>query len=246
MIKKIFFFSAIIIFSTTALAQNFTFIPDHTALTGNAGEEVVFDIPITNTSTQTITLFICRKVDELPANWYSSMCFDQSCFPAFLDSVATTPDFNSSPLAPGETRDFSMHILTDSFNTGTGHIKLLAGDTRNLSDTIGIDLYATVDATAVDNNNNMNLSFTLDQNYPNPFNPSTIISWQLPERANVTLNVYDILGNKVAELVNEVQDAGRHNVEFSAAGKNQLVSGIYLYQIKAGSFTQTKKLLLLK
>lgn len=245
MIKKIFFFSAII-FCAAALAQNFTFIPDHTALTGNPGEEVVFDIPITNTSTQTITLFICRKVDELPANWYSSMCFDQSCFPSFLDSLATTPDFNSSPLAPGETRDFSMHVLIDSFNTGTGHIKLLAGDTRNLSDTISVDLFATFDATVVDKNNNLDFSFALNQNYPNPFNPSTIISWQLPERANVTLNVYDLLGNKVAELVNELQDAGRHNVEFSSAGKIGLVSGIYLYQIKAGSFTQTKKLMLLK
>jgi hypothetical protein len=85
--------------------------------------------------------------------------------------------------------------------------------------------------------------FKLGQNYPNPFNPSTIITYDLPAAGHVTLSVYDVLGNEVQKLVNESQAAGRYKVEFTATG---LASGVYLYQITAGSFVQTRKLLLLR
>ena len=87
------------------------------------------------------------------------------------------------------------------------------------------------------------LTFALEQNYPNPFNPSTIIHYALPEKSNVELIVYDILGNEVATLVNEEKPAGSYEVEFSATG---LPSGIYFYRIQAGSFVETKKMVLMK
>lgn len=83
----------------------------------------------------------------------------------------------------------------------------------------------------------------LDQNYPNPFNPSTIISWHLPASSQVTLKVYDILGNEVAALVDEYKDAGSYEVEFNASN---LTSGMYIYKLTASGLTNTKKLLLLK
>jgi hypothetical protein len=86
-------------------------------------------------------------------------------------------------------------------------------------------------------------AFVLDQNYPNPFNPSTVISYQLPVSSNVTLNVYDILGNEVATLVNEYKPAGKYDIEFSATG---FTSGIYFYELKAGGYASTKKMLLIK
>ncbi|MDP4176316.1 MAG: T9SS type A sorting domain-containing protein, partial [Bacteroidota bacterium] len=86
-------------------------------------------------------------------------------------------------------------------------------------------------------------SFTLDQNYPNPFNPSTIIKYTLAEKNNVSLKVYDMLGREVASLVNGLQDAGAHQISFN--GKN-LSSGMYIYTIKSGNFTQSKKMLLMK
>ncbi len=96
-------------------------------------------------------------------------------------------------------------------------------------------------------------SFRLEQNYPNPFNPRTVISYRLPVTSNVTLKVYDVLGNEIATLVNEEKPAGEYEVEFyakggSASGGNvtNLPSGIYFYQIKAGSFIQTKKMVYLK
>ena len=86
-------------------------------------------------------------------------------------------------------------------------------------------------------------NFNLTQNYPNPFNPSTKIEYSIPEASFVQLNVYDILGNKVAELVNEEQSAGSYRADFSGAG---LSSGIYIGKLQAGNFTKTIKMSLLK
>ena len=80
------------------------------------------------------------------------------------------------------------------------------------------------------------------QNYPNPFNPTTTIQYALPQRAHVTLSVYNLLGQQVAELVNGDVDPGNHEVKFD--GSN-IASGIYFYRIQAGSLIQTKKLVLL-
>lgn len=85
--------------------------------------------------------------------------------------------------------------------------------------------------------------FALAQNYPNPFNPSTVISYSLPSAQQVTLKVYDMLGREVATLVNTRQEAGRYDVPFNAAG---LASGIYLYRLQAGSFSEAKKMMLVK
>jgi hypothetical protein len=85
--------------------------------------------------------------------------------------------------------------------------------------------------------------FSLMQNYPNPFNPSTTIRYALSSRSLVTLSVFNTLGQQVAPLVNETQDAGYHEVKFD--GSN-MASGMYFYRIQAGSFVQTKKLLLLR
>jgi len=85
--------------------------------------------------------------------------------------------------------------------------------------------------------------FSLAQNFPNPFNPSTKIKYSVPQRSNVTLKVYDILGNEIATLVNEEKDQGVYTVNFDA---NNLASGLYLYRIQAGSFIETKKMILLK
>ncbi|MBK9099546.1 MAG: T9SS type A sorting domain-containing protein [bacterium] len=91
------------------------------------------------------------------------------------------------------------------------------------------------------------LVFSLDQNYPNPFNPNTVISYQLPVSSDVTIKVFDILGNEVATLINDYKTAGKYEVEFNQASINpNLVSGIYVYQLKAGEYSSVKKMILLK
>jgi hypothetical protein len=86
-------------------------------------------------------------------------------------------------------------------------------------------------------------AWKLDQNYPNPFNPSTQINYQLSKLSKVSLKVYDLLGREVANLVNENQSAGPHNVKWNAS---RLATGVYFYRLVAGSFVQTKKMLLMK
>lgn len=95
--------------------------------------------------------------------------------------------------------------------------------------------------------------FRLEQNYPNPFNPSTKIKFRIADCGFVTLKVYDILGNEVATLVNEEKQPGTYEVEFSAKGgfasggnAYNLPSGVYFYRLKAGSFIETKKMILIK
>lgn len=85
--------------------------------------------------------------------------------------------------------------------------------------------------------------FKLNQNYPNPFNPSTVISYSVPGTEFVTIKVYDMLGNEVAVLVSEEKTAGNHITAFNSTG---LSSGTYYYRIQAGSFSDTKKMILLK
>ncbi|MDZ7623864.1 MAG: T9SS type A sorting domain-containing protein [Ignavibacteriaceae bacterium] len=84
---------------------------------------------------------------------------------------------------------------------------------------------------------------SLEQNYPNPFNPSTSIKFTVPTSEFVSLKVYDVLGNEVATLVNEQKAPGTYEVRFNAGN---LASGVYVYKIQAGNFTQTRKLMLMK
>lgn len=85
--------------------------------------------------------------------------------------------------------------------------------------------------------------FFLFSNYPNPFNATTVIKYQIPSQTNVTLKIYDVLGREVATLVEEQKQAGRYEVGFT---ENYLTSGIYFYTLRAGNYTQTKKMILLK
>ena len=85
--------------------------------------------------------------------------------------------------------------------------------------------------------------FTLMQNYPNPFNPSTMIRYALPHRSHVTLAVYNTLGQQVAQLVNSDIEPGYHEIQFNAT---KLASGLYFYRIQAGSYVETKRLMLLR
>ena len=95
------------------------------------------------------------------------------------------------------------------------------------------------------NNNGQNIpkDYMLGQNYPNPFNPSTNIDYSLPKASDVTLSVFDMLGNKVMTVVNEHQEAGNHNVVVDAS---KLASGVYFYTLRAGNFVETKRMSLLK
>jgi hypothetical protein len=85
--------------------------------------------------------------------------------------------------------------------------------------------------------------FALHQNYPNPFNPSTTIAFDLPTKTNVTLDVFNVLGQRVASYPQGMMNAGNHNIVFDGS---QMSSGIYFYRLNAGEFSNTRKMVILK
>jgi len=134
----------------------------------------------------------------------------------------------------GTTTEIQNYSFTDENllpGTHTYRLKQVDFDgTSELSDVIEVEVSTP-------------LYYSLSQNYPNPFNPSTTISYSIPADGYVTLKVYDVLGNEVASLVDEQKQSGIFNIHFNASA---LSSGVYYYTLKAGEFTSTKKLVLMK
>ncbi len=134
----------------------------------------------------------------------------------------------------------SIFIDSDQNQSDTGRVKV-------------VDVYflhATGVATLVSNKEPTPENFSIMQNYPNPFNPLTVINYEIPQLSNVTLVIYDILGRQVESLVNEEKAPGKYQATFDASG---LPSGVYFYRLSAGSltgqagtFTQVKKMILMK
>jgi hypothetical protein len=144
----------------------------------------------------------------------------------WFDSLASLP----IRIRENDTFDELVGVLYYSF----GNYKLLP---RKDDDFVG-------HTTDVDNELELPNEFELTQNYPNPFNPSTKINYSLPVQANVTLKIFNILGQEVMTLVdNELISAGNHEISFNANG---LPTGIYIYSLIANDFVQTKKMILLK
>jgi hypothetical protein len=129
-------------------------------------------------------------------------------------------------------------VIKDSLAVGKHSVVGEVGG--GLSDT----LWVTVDAiNGVREEPAAPQGYALENNYPDPFNPSTTIGYRLPLRSHVTLSIYDMLGKVVATLVNGQQDAGTYSINFNAGG---LSSGVYFYRLQAGTFTETKKLTVVK
>ena len=169
----------------------------------------------------------------------------------------TSRDFNSSFTDVTFVSDIDLHLtgssIGDSLLIGTP----ISGITTDIDGEPRHPLFPYKGADEVDNPvftetvRNLPVSFSLSQNYPNPFNPVTKIQYAISSSQFVTLKVYDVLGNEIATLVNEEKRAGIFEVEFNAVSSHSgevrnLPSGIYFYQLKAGDFVETKKMVLLR
>jgi hypothetical protein len=149
-------------------------------------------------------------------------------------------------------KDFSLNYQFDTTKYNQGYhlyYRIAAVDKGIIADTFYspqtgyYKLFWKDSTTSVTQTEFEAITYSLSQNYPNPFNPVSKIVFTIPKRENVSLKVYDILGSEITTLVNKELEAGKYEVDFS--GKD-LSSGIYIYQIKAGAFRETKKMILMR
>jgi hypothetical protein len=171
--------------------------------------------------------------------------------------------YNATDISLWELMNF-FSFTSDYTATGDGSVvvpslanmNIAAGDSVEIYLAVAVDSSEAEVLTAIaaaeqkfevigteDEPNIKPATFKLAQNYPNPFNPNTKISFTLPEAENVTLKVYNMLGQEVAELIKGEMSAGEHTVNFNAAN---LTSGMYIYKITAGSYINVKKMMLVK
>ena len=122
-------------------------------------------------------------------------------------------------------------------------MQIQIGTFRNPTIRTTLNFVATTVPVAVEDENRPVKEYYLQQNYPNPFNPSTKINFGLKKAGNVEVTIYNILGNKIATLLNGFKSAGNHSVIFDAA---KFSSGVYLYRIVTNEFVQTRKMILEK
>ncbi len=155
--------------------------------------------------------------------------------PVKLKIITSGRDTSITVFNNSQYQDFQIKI------NGTPRYILFDPDNQILKETSIID---SIDLTKPEN-------FSLEQNFPNPFNPSTKIDYSIPVQTSgyipVKLEVYDIIGRKVATLVDEKQSAGNYEIDFPSPDMRlNLASGIYIYKLTAGNYTSSKKMLLLK
>jgi len=172
---------------------------------------------------------------------------------SIYDGFSDTEKFRSLASGIGKPQagpgDISFTVSTGPLNIGpadTVNVGFAVAGGLNLEDLRSSVSNARIKYKTLTNDTSQSLipdKYILYQNYPNPFNPNTIISYSLPEQSNVSLKIYDILGNEVRTLVDQIQTEGNYRVEFKVNG---LASGIYFYRIQAGSFTEVKKMVVLK
>jgi len=207
----------------------------------------LFDVSFTDANTGTIVGqdgIILRTTDG-GTNWVEQT----SGTPQWLQSVSFIDANNGLAVGTGGT-------ILSTTDGGTSWVAQTSGTTETLRGVSFINVNtATVvgevgtilrmsNATGIEDNTiKIHTNFTLMQNYPNPFNPSSTISYSVPEIVFVSIRVYDVLGNQVAILVNEEKPIGIYEIEFDAT---KLPSGIYFYKLQAGSFVETKKMVLMK
>ena len=144
-------------------------------------------------------------------------------------------------IAPHDSQNVELRIVPGSLASGDYRARLKV--TGNLPGVLYVPVTLHVNTVGVNEISAIPTEFALLQNYPNPFNPTTVIKYALPRAARVTLSVYNMLGQLVSTLVNEVQQVGSHHIEMNGAN---LASGVYFYRFEADNFVAMKKLLILK
>ena len=161
------------------------------------------------------------------------------------DWLVIDPDVGTTP------QTITCSLVVDILVTGQMYydtIWVTSDDAGNSPFAVPCSVHVTASDIELDGGENRPTSFTLSQNYPNPFNPRTQIRFDLPVKTHVSLTVYNVLGQRVNSLVDEVLSSGQYVVDWDGADQSgsAVSSGIYFYRIEAETFTETRKMVLLK
>jgi len=160
---------------------------------------------------------------------------------------AFSVDTASFTLLPAATQEVKVTFAPPSVGQFNGFIHCLSNDPVNDTISIAVSGYGTP-LTGIEGLLGLPTTYDISPNYPNPFNPTTTIKYQLPQSSDVTLSIYNILGQKVRTLLNSRIEAGYHSVEWD--GRNdagaKVGSGIYIYRFSAGDFLKVRKMILMK
>ena len=202
---------------------------------------------ISVTSTTNSAPTVANPIDDVSITVGGDFTVDLESASVFSDADGDDLSYSASSSSTS-TASVSISgdvLIVTGVTIGSATITVNADDGNGGT---GSDYFTvSVDAVSIDNEQ-IPLQFALHQNYPNPFNPVTTLRYELPENGLVTITIYDMLGKQQKTLINQTQDAGYKSIIWDATNDygKPVSAGIYLYQIQAGEFVQTKKIVLLK
>jgi len=194
-----------------------------------------FNGTIHNLSSDTITIIVVRRVNELPNNWTSSVCLDMICYNETIDSVS---------VQIGQGDSSACGVLAWINGPGEGTVQLDIFDLES-DEHLFLDVNFYSGMVEISKNLIKPNQFLLFPAYPNPFNPVTTFRFNIPVETQdvISLQLFDVQGRPVESLVNKVLQTGQYEIEWSALG---MPSGVYFAELVSGNYRQVQKLVLMK
>src|SRR3972149_8500925 len=238
--KKIIIITLFVItaLSTYLNAQTFSFIRTSPPIVVGSGSDTVIKSngKIINYTNTPINIRLHRDSVDVPFGWTTMMCDPGTCYAKTVDSTIAY----SYP--PGESQ-VEMHFYPDIHHNANAYMYVRAHRTAGPEESDQQIFGATLNLIGIIQINTLVKEFNLKQNYPNPFNPSTKISFSLPSPGYVRLNICDISGKDVENLINQSLSAGEYEVDYNAEG---LSSGVYYYRLESQENYAVKKMVVIK
>ena len=199
-----------------------------------------FEGTLYNLSNNEINLEITRLINFANEDWSSSICIDAICYNQSIDSISVS-------IAAGDSTICGVIAWTNGIGSDSIQLKLVESDNPNNNMLVNINFLAQYDLS-IDNENLYANSIKILSCYPNPFNPSILFKYNIGESNDVHLAIYNVLGEKVKSLVEEVQEPGNYYVKWDGNnGFNQsLPSGTYFLRMQSGDDYRMKRITLIK
>jgi len=222
------------------LNSSFSFIFETDSIIVGQDSVGSFEGTLYNLSDNEINLEIARLINFENADWSSSICIDATCYNQSIDSASVW-------IAAGDSTVCGVLAWTNGIGSDSIQLKLVESDNSNNNLLVNINFLAQYNLSIDNESLNANAIKILSC-YPNPFNPSILFKYKIRESNDVHLAIYNVLGEKVKSLVEEVQEPGNYYVKWDGNnGFNQsLPSGTYFLRMQSGEYHMIKKLTLIK